>query len=71
MSELQLTTRRSSPSAASDVHSEVVNAKRAGVIPVAVFTVTVMVNAVAGIQSVLSAVKGQGEGAPLDGKVFS
>jgi hypothetical protein len=69
--ELQLTARQSSPSTAGDIHGEVVNARRVGVVAVAVLAVALMVDAVAGIQSIFGTVKGECERPGLDGEVFS
>jgi len=63
--------RHSSERASGNVHSKIIRAGRVGVIAVAVLTVTVVVNAVAGVQAVFGAVEGEHEGAGLDGKIFA
>ena len=70
-SDLQQTVGRSSPRATGDVHCEKVNARRVAIVAVTVLTVAVMVNAVAGIEPILRAVKGERECTGLNGKVFS
>jgi len=61
----------SSQRTSGNVHSKVIRAGRVGVIAVAVLAVTVVVNAVAGVQAVFGTVEGERESAGLDGIVSS